>query len=192
MSQLKNKRYYDVSGFYRLVRSAASIIPTLIRAQRSALVDPQFREKIILAVTEVNGCAICSQVHTALALKSGMSEQEISEMLSGVHANIKDNEGVAIMFAQHYADTSGHPDNEVSARLASSYSQDEVRDIHAFIKLIMVTNAHGNAFNALKQRFRRKAVGSKSFSSDLMIALGFPLFIPVGLLHNLFSRAPLS
>jgi AhpD family alkylhydroperoxidase len=37
----------------------------------------------MLAVTEVNGCEMCSYAHTKMALEAGLSNDEIQQMLAG-------------------------------------------------------------------------------------------------------------
>ena len=45
------------------------------------LISPDFRERLMLAVTAVNGCRYCSYAHTRAALKGGLSREEISGLL---------------------------------------------------------------------------------------------------------------
>ena len=75
-----------------------------IKTSKSRL-DEQFQNKILLAVTQVNGCRYCSYLHTKHALESGMSEEEITSLLAGEVGDINDEESVALIFAQHYAET---------------------------------------------------------------------------------------
>ena len=47
--------------------------PTLKAAMRGDLVSVQFRERLMLMVTEVNGCRYCSYGHSKAALAAGLS-----------------------------------------------------------------------------------------------------------------------
>src|SRR5690625_6346011 len=78
----------------------------------------------MLAVTEVNGCEICSYGHTKYALEQGMSNEEIKSFLTGNPENISSDEMPAIIFAQHYADTKGHPSEEAWNRIVQEYGKD--------------------------------------------------------------------
>ena len=78
-------------------------IPFMIRATKSKQMDQQFIERIMLAVTEVNGCDICSYAHTKMALESGMSNEEIQNMLDGVVSDVPKQQLLAVMFIQHYS-----------------------------------------------------------------------------------------
>ena len=53
----------------------------------------------MLAVTSVNGCRYCSYFHTSLALKEGMSADEIQHLLGGEFADAPAAEAVALLFA---------------------------------------------------------------------------------------------
>ena len=74
------------------------------KARKKKLVSRAFQKRIMLVVTEVNGCQLCSYWHTREALKSGMPEEEIKNMLSGNLENIPQEEAIALFFAQHYAE----------------------------------------------------------------------------------------
>ena len=52
----------------------------------------KFKERTMLAVTEVNGCIMCSYVHTKLSLKAGLSNEDIKEILAGDLDGIPANE----------------------------------------------------------------------------------------------------
>ncbi len=77
----------------------------------------------MLAVTEVNGCALCSYYHTRVSLENGMSAEEIKRMLGGEFADAPEAELSAILFAQHYADTRGKPSKEAWARILDVYGE---------------------------------------------------------------------
>jgi AhpD family alkylhydroperoxidase len=51
------------------------------------LLSPVFRERLMLAVTAVNGCRYCSYFHAKQALKSGITQEEINQLLSGTVDN---------------------------------------------------------------------------------------------------------
>jgi AhpD family alkylhydroperoxidase len=49
---------------------------------RSKRVERSFMEKIMLVITQVNGCRYCSYFHTQMALTSGVSETEIEQLVA--------------------------------------------------------------------------------------------------------------
>ena len=97
-------------GFFELYRALVFLpraMLTLIGNSKSKLVNPQFIERLQLAITEVNGCAACSYHHTKMVLRQGMSNEEISSILSGGSEFIMPNGAKAIFFAQHFAESKG-------------------------------------------------------------------------------------
>ena len=103
------KRKYSIWELYRSFVLAPGALSELIRNNKTKLVDKRLIKRLQLAVTEVNGCAACSYQHTQMALKEGMSNEEISSFLSGGSEFTKPEEAKAIMFAQHFADSRGFP-----------------------------------------------------------------------------------
>jgi AhpD family alkylhydroperoxidase len=54
--------------------------PMIRRAMRG-LISPAFRERLMMTVTEVNGCRYCSYYHARLSLLAGISQDELRELL---------------------------------------------------------------------------------------------------------------
>lgn len=52
----------------------------LIRAAMRDRLDPAFRERLMLVVTEVNGCRYCSYVHAREALAAGIPPEQIEDL----------------------------------------------------------------------------------------------------------------
>ena len=103
------KKKYRLVDFYKASILVVRAIVLLVRNNKSKVIDKLFIQRIHLAVTEVNGCPVCSYAHTQMALKKGMSNEEISSFLSGNKNFIQPQEAKAIAFAQHYADSKGFP-----------------------------------------------------------------------------------
>ena len=50
---------------------------------RSESLSPAFRERMMLAVTQVNDCRYCARFHTKAALAEGISREEVDAILQG-------------------------------------------------------------------------------------------------------------
>ena len=50
---------------------------------RSDVISSAFRERLMLAVTSVNECRYCARVHSVEALKHGVDQPELEQILSG-------------------------------------------------------------------------------------------------------------
>lgn len=177
------KKIYSHGDFYRalviLIRSAKYL--SLNRKKK--LISPQFKERIMLAVTEVNGCEACSYAHTKFALEEGMSPEEIDAILSGDTEAIPEDEIVAVFFAQHYADSKGQTSEEAWQRLVDEYGQEKAMIILAFIRMMMVGNIYGMAISAINDRFKGKASGKTSLIYEVSIIISIFLYAPIALLQ---------
>lgn len=83
MKNNSGRELYSLKESYIITYKAFSSIRMLSSAKKKGLLSPQFIERIMLAVTEVNGCEVCSYAHTKMALEAGMSNEEIKNMLAG-------------------------------------------------------------------------------------------------------------
>ena len=113
------------------------------------LISPAFRERLMLAVTAVNGCRYCSYFHAKQALKSGLTPEEISRLLSGDVANCPEEEAVAIIYAQHWAECDAHPDPEAVLKLQQAYGVEKTEAIHLMLRMIRLGNLLGNSWDCL-------------------------------------------
>jgi AhpD family alkylhydroperoxidase len=119
---------------------------------RKGLIAPAFRERLMLAVTAVNGCRYCSYFHARQALKSGIAAEEINSLLSGDVANCPQDEAIAVIYAQHWAETDGHPDPEAVRRLQQIYGRKKAEAIHLILRMIRMANLLGNSCDYLIYR----------------------------------------
>lgn len=153
-----------------------------------AKLGEQFQNRILLAVTQVNGCRYCSYLHTKHALESGMSEEEIKSLLAGEVANINDNESVALIFAQHYAEMQGKPDKESVQRLFDTYGDEKSNAIISIIQGIMAGNIHGISVDLLQGRVKGKVDPESSFWTEFSTAFGIVFFVPYLAIKKLFGQ----
>jgi len=165
----------DLIGNFKAVKTAKSIL------------DEQFQNKILLAVTQVNGCRYCSYLHTKHALESGMSEEEIKSLLAGEVGDIDNEESVALIFAQHYAETQAKPDPESIKRLFDTYGEEKANAIIGVIQAIMIGNIHGISIDLLQSRLKGKADPDSSFWTEFSTAFGILIFIPYLAIKKLFG-----
>jgi AhpD family alkylhydroperoxidase len=69
----------------------------LKEVKNKGLISPAFQERLMLAVTAVEGCRYCSYFHARQALKSGVTPKEISQLLSGDVDSCPEEEAVAVI-----------------------------------------------------------------------------------------------
>ncbi len=134
----------------------------LKKAADENLVSPAFRERLMLAVTGVNGCRYCSYFHTKQALKSGVGPVEISRLLEGDVADCPGDEAAAVLFAQHWAESNARPDPETVQKLREAYGPEKARIITTYLHMVRTGNLLGNTWDYLMYlvtfRWMRKTV----------------------------------
>jgi len=101
----------------------------------------------MLAVTAVNGCRYCSYFHARQALKSGITAEEVGSLLSGDVASGPQDEAVAVIYAQHWAEADAHPDPEAVRRLQQTYGPEKTEAIHSILRTIRMANLLGNSWD---------------------------------------------
>ncbi|MCF8268150.1 MAG: carboxymuconolactone decarboxylase family protein [Ignavibacteriales bacterium] len=160
----------------------------MIRNKRKKLLSNDFIERIQLAVTEVNGCAICSYAHTYLALKQGMSNEEIYSFLSGDSAFISQEEAKAILFAQHFADKRGFPKEDAYKSIIDEYGEEKAGIILASARLMIAGNIYGIPYSAFQSRLYGKPFKDSTLMYEAGMQIGGLLILPIALIHGLLKE----
>lgn len=120
----------------------------LIRRAMRELLSPAFRERLMMVVTEVNGCRYCSYYHARLALRAGISTDELRELLAGtIPTDVPQDELPALAYAQHWAEANAHPDPEVRQRLVEIYGEEKAEAIEIVLRMIRSGNLLGNLWD---------------------------------------------
>jgi len=174
-----SKRIYTPRSLLKDLRGIVDHSHDLRAAARERRIGKAFTEKIMLAVTAVNGCRYCSYGHARSALASGVSQEEIDRLLSGDVGHASPEEAPALFFAQHYAENDGDPDPEMVQKLVDTYGHERASDILAYIRMITMGNLTGNTFDALLSRLRGRPARESSLGSELatlaLLVLGTPV-----------------
>ena len=122
------------------------------RAMRSEIISPAFRERLMLAVTSVNECRYCSYAHSKEALRHGIDQLETEQILSGEFRQCPQREIPAILYAQHWAESDGHPQTDILDKLKENYSSQEIEDIHLYLRMIRIGSLTGNSCDYILYR----------------------------------------
>lgn len=170
---------------YRAFILLPAAVAQMIHNKRKKIVSDDFVERLQLAVTEVNGCAACSYAHTYLALKQGMSSEEINSFLSGDGVFINKIEAKAIMFVQHFADSRGLPNEDAYAAIVQEYGQEKAKIILSAAQLMIVGNIYGIPYSAFQSRIKGKPYKDSSVFYELGMQIGGFLILPIALVHGL-------
>lgn len=119
---------------------------------RGEIISPSFRERLMLAVTQVNRCRYCSYAHAREALSKGISQQEIEALGNGMFEASPPEEVPALLYAQHWAETDGNPEPAVRAQVVARYGEQAVGLMELAMRMIRAGNLSGNTFDYLLHR----------------------------------------
>lgn len=183
-----NKRIYNFPTFMADVRSVIAHMDDLRNAARGSRVSRAFAEKIMLVVSQVNGCRYCTYGHTRAALAAGVSEAELQKLFRGEFGEFPEQEVVALTFAQHYAETRCQPDAQAWQRVVDFYGEQTAQDILAYLRMITFGNLFGNTFDALLSRLGGKPAPGSRLLDEIGVLCEAVVIIPIGFVLRLLNR----
>jgi AhpD family alkylhydroperoxidase len=127
------------------------------------IIDPPFRERLMLSVTAVNRCRYCSYAHAREALSKGVTQEEIEALGRGMFEGSPPEEVPALLYAQHWAEANGEPEASAREQVVAQYGEQVVEMMELGLRMIRVGNLSGNTFDYLLYRisFGRWGKGSK-------------------------------
>lgn len=183
-----NKRIFTLSTFAASARDLFAHVDDLHRTFTQRRISRSLVEKIMMTVTQVNGCRYCSHVHTRMALQAGVSEPELHDLLTGELNHIPEHEIIAVLFAQHYAEQANRYDAAAWQRLQDTYGADVANDMLSHMRVITFANLYGNTFDALLERFRFRPVSGSHFFDEVMVLSAGAIVVPLGLFSGMIVR----
>jgi AhpD family alkylhydroperoxidase len=148
-----NKRTYQSPGeFFADIFFLTKNLRQIRGVMRGDLISSAFRERLMLSVTSVYGCRYCTWFHTGEALKSGIEKEEIASLLIGITDDCPQDETVAVLYAQHWADSNTKPDPEVVRKLEQAYGTEMVQIINLVLRIVRLGNLGGNTWKRFLNR----------------------------------------
>ena len=181
MSQKFNKKIFTFNillndSFFLLINFSE-----IIAAMRNKKISKSFREKIMTVVTAVNGCIYCTWFHAKQSIKSGISEEEVKNILSlQFKADASDFEIIGLLYAQHYAETNRKADKKMEEKLFDFYGKKTANHIYIIIRMIFFGNLLGNTFDAFLSRLKgNKAENSNVLFEFFFFIINAPFLLPI-------------
>lgn len=149
----RRRTYQGLADFLDDMRFMILNRSLMKRAMRSGEISPGFRERLMMVVTEVNGCRYCRSYHSAQSVKAGLSNKELRTLLSGqIPQDSPAEEIPALAYAQHWAETNARPDSEAIHLLFESYLDEKASMIHVLLRMIRAGNLMGNTWDYFLNR----------------------------------------
>jgi len=92
------RRFYSVEEAARDLVNVLLRVPLLARAYAGGL-DRRLRERVMVAVSQVNACSECTRVHERWALRSGVSPTELEALRVGELEGLDPRSRAAVSYA---------------------------------------------------------------------------------------------
>jgi len=183
---MNTSRLFTVGEEYKHLVLLFRTVHYMSKARREELMDKHFMERVMLGVTQVNGCPLCSYAHTKMALEMGMEEKQIEDLLGGELDDVPAEQLKAVLFGQHYAETKGRPSKAAWDEIVEVYGEPTAKGILGTIRIMMVGNIWGVVIGLLKDRIHHKKVDPRSsLGYELLLTFAMIPFIPIAAIHAL-------
>jgi len=166
------KRIFTLELFLNDVGFLLTRGPRMIRAARNEDITRAFVEKIMTVTTAVNECTYCAWYHAKAAVASGIGAEEVESLLDlQFQATASDFEIMALLYAQHYAETNRQPETQMTARLFDAYGERTAKHIMLAIRMISFGNLLGNTWDAVLSRFKGRPAPESNVAFELAFFL---------------------
>ena len=97
---------------------------------------PDLRERLMVAAAAVYGCRFCSWLHAREALRIGVDREELTALVGGVIEGCPEEYSIAVLYAQHWAESNAHPDSEAVHRLEEFYGKESANLVNVVLRPI--------------------------------------------------------
>jgi len=153
MKPFPRRLYASFGDFWLDIRYILQNRQRLKIAMRGDMISNKFRERLMLMVTEVNGCRYCSYYHAREALKAGISDDELAVLMSGAIPTSTPNDEIpALLYAQYWAEVDAKPDPEIQQKFVDTYGAEKSDAIAVILRMIRVGNLSGNLWDYILYR----------------------------------------
>lgn len=152
MKPFKRRIYHSLGELLTDLRNIVSRRKEVRALMQGKIISPDFRERLMLVVTGVNGCRYCSYVHAREALAKGISQVEIEALGKGMFEGSPLEEVPALLYAQHWAETDGAPDGGARNVVVERYGEQAVEVMELAMCIIRAGNLSGNTADYLLNR----------------------------------------
>lgn len=191
MKQRFSKKIFTAGLFFNDLGFVIWNLPTIIKIFVLKRKPERLIEKIVMVTDAVNGCIYCSWMDAKLAIRSGISEEEIRNILKlEFHTDVSPYELDALLYAQHYAETNRNSNPEMTAKLFDTYGKEIATDIIVAIRMVTFGNLYFNTWLAVIGRLKgNPAPDSNVIFETVYFLLNFIIILPFVVLRKLDKKA---
>jgi AhpD family alkylhydroperoxidase len=162
MGKFRRRFYRSPLAFWRDLKYVFQRRSLIKKAMGGEVISEPFRERLMVVVTEVNGCRYCRYYHVQEAFKAGVSEEEVEQFLQGsIPEDTPPEECLALAYAQHWAEQDADPNPDYVERMKETYGAERLALIHIILRMIRVGNLLGNTFDFVLHTLSFGALGGE-------------------------------
>jgi AhpD family alkylhydroperoxidase len=125
--------------------------------------DPEMRERVMVAVSRVNSCRGCTFVHERWANRAGVSSDDLEAIGLGDLGALDDRNRAAVAYAAALAEASFRAPipADLAASAAEHLAPDELAAVEAVARAMALANLSANTVEELFERLRSPAVAGR-------------------------------
>lgn len=185
-----SKRIFTARTFFKelgfLIWNALRLIKVFTNKRIERLIG-----KILIVVDAVNECKYCSWMDAKLAIRNGVSEEEVRNMFKlEFETSVSDYELPAMVFTQEYAEKFGRPDADISEALIECYGEKLAEDIILAIRAVTFGNLYFNTWGAFLSRLKGKpAANSNPLFEVVYFIINFIIVVPFIIIKKMDRNA---
>ena len=146
---------YALSSLARSLRRPGALVGRTIGAQ--------LRERIILRVSAVNSCTVCSSIHGAVARVEGLSRDDVRDAREASKENLDERTVVALRYAELRTVGWESEYTDDVAAFEKAFTPAEQAEVRAVVDLFTFNNRFNNTWEAIlpgaEGRRRRMGLG---------------------------------
>jgi AhpD family alkylhydroperoxidase len=137
----------DIAG---VVRRAVPLAGVYLRGD----LDPELRERVMVAVSHTNACRGCSLVHERWAIRAGVSDDELESIGLGDLASLSARSRAAVLYATAAAEARFQQPmpTEVAAYAGEHLTSSELAAVDAIARAMSLANLSASTSEALLAR----------------------------------------
>ena len=171
----------------QLAGRLVSLVPelgTMYRVWLREEVDAGFREELMLAVSQLNGCIYCSWGHHEWAQISGVSNEELARLEQLDPTGFDRRKWVAISYVRALVkENFVRVQPQLRRAMQHKYSAREIRDIELIAKVMDVGNRGSNTFDAMRSRLKGSPASGSRVVDELVLSGVFLTIAPIVLVY---------
>ena len=179
-------RTYTVRELLVDLKWVVTRLPSLWSIWVGGRLPRALREKVVVAVAQVNACRMCEHAHTRMAREAGVSDAELAALENMDEHAFDRRTWFAIAHARERAkgDFACVTTGESQTALVEVLGARTYRDVEDVARVMTVANRIANTLNALPDRRRGNPVPGSRLLDELFINF---LFLPGAWLGTLVA-----